>query len=108
MNAAAWERFAEKYRMAVAASLESHFEGGTSGLEVEWNVLNRSLAPVLQVGWGAESRSFADYLHEERLPPWIGGRARLEVFHWMIEVATRPGCCPPPPRPAPEGCRGGE
>jgi len=90
MNAAGWGKFAEKYWMAVAASLESHFESGTSGLEVEWNVLNRSLAPVLRVGWGADSRSFADYLHGERLPRWIADRARLEVFHWMTEVATRP------------------
>ena len=90
MNAAAWGTFAEKYRMAVAASLESHYDAGTSGLEVEWNVLNHDLAPVLRVGWGAESRSFADYLHEERLPCWVSGRARLEVFHWMTEVATRP------------------
>ncbi|MFI5165136.1 MAG: M20/M25/M40 family metallo-hydrolase [Thermoanaerobaculales bacterium] len=90
MNAAAWGRFAEKYQMAVASSLESHFGSGTSGLEVEWNVLDRNLAPVLRVGWGAESRSFADYLHEQRLPLWLSDRAQLEVFHWMTEVATRP------------------
>jgi len=90
MNAAEWGRFAEKYRMAVESSLESHFATGTTGLEVEWNVLDRDLRPVLRVGWGPESRSFADYLHDQRLPRWMGERAQLEVFHWMTEVATRP------------------
>jgi len=85
-----WRRFAEKVRLAVESSLESHFEAGTSGLEVEFNVLGRDLQPVLRVGWGPESRSFADHLHDRRLPSWLGDRAQLEVFHWMTEVATRP------------------
>ncbi|MGD1147125.1 MAG: M20/M25/M40 family metallo-hydrolase [Thermoanaerobaculaceae bacterium] len=89
MNPAEWHRFAEKARLAVESSLESHFESGTSGLEVEFNVLKGDLQPVLRVGWGPQSRSFADYLHD-RFPAWLGERAQLEVFHWMTEVATRP------------------
>ncbi len=89
-TAAEWRRFAEKVRLAVESSLESHFASGTAGLEVEFNVLGRDLRPVLRVGWGPESRSFADYLHDRRLPRWLEERAQLEVFHWMTEVATRP------------------
>jgi succinyl-diaminopimelate desuccinylase len=85
-----WRKFAEKVQLAVESSLESHFESGTSGLEVEFNVLRWDLQPVLRVGWGPESRSFADYLHDRRLPTWLGDRAQLEVFHWMTEIATRP------------------
>ncbi len=90
MKPVEWGRFAEKYRLAVESSLENHFERGTSGLEVEFNVLDRELRPVRRVGWGPESRSFADLLIADRLPGWARSRAQLEVFHWMTEVATRP------------------
>jgi len=76
--------------MAVASALESHFERGTSGLEVEFNILDESLRPVTRVGYGPESRSFADYLTDERAPAWLRGRLQREVFHWMTEFATRP------------------
>jgi succinyl-diaminopimelate desuccinylase len=85
-----WGRFAEKYRMAVASALESHFEGGTSGLEVELNILDEHLCPVTRLGFGPESRSFADVLTDERAPAWLRGRLQREVFHWMTEFATRP------------------
>lgn len=89
-----WSRFAEKYLMAVASALESHFERGTSGLEVEFNLLDAQLRPVTRVGWGPESRSFADVLTDERAPAWLRGRLQREVFHWMTEFATRPYYAP--------------
>jgi succinyl-diaminopimelate desuccinylase len=85
-----WYRFAEKARLALETSLENDPTGGTSGLEVEFNILDESLSPVARVGYGPESRSFADYLHDERLPTWARDRFQLEVFHWMTEIATRP------------------
>ncbi|MEJ2420314.1 MAG: M20/M25/M40 family metallo-hydrolase [Acidobacteriota bacterium] len=90
MKTVNWEKFGEKVRMAVSSSLESHFERGTSGMELEFNILDSQLRPVLTVGYGPEQRSFADYFHDQHLPAWLGERAQLEVFHWMTEVATRP------------------
>ncbi len=85
-----WRRFGEKVRLALDASKDASFESGTSGLEVEYNILDERLEPVLFVGYGPERRSFADYLHEDRLPEFVRDRFQLEVFHWMTEVATRP------------------
>jgi acetylornithine deacetylase/succinyl-diaminopimelate desuccinylase-like protein/gamma-glutamyl:cysteine ligase YbdK (ATP-grasp superfamily) len=90
MTSTEWGKFAEKVRLAVEASLESHYDRGTTGLEVEFNILDRSLHPVAHVGSGPEQRSFADVLIEERIPTWARGRSQREVFHWMTEVATRP------------------
>jgi succinyl-diaminopimelate desuccinylase len=85
-----WFRFAEKVQMAIESSRQSDPDGGTSGLEVELNILDREFQPVASVGSGPERRSFADYLHEERLPDWARGSFQLEVFHWMIELTTKP------------------
>jgi succinyl-diaminopimelate desuccinylase len=85
-----WFRFAEKVRLAIETSRHNDSGTGTSGLEVEFNILDADLTPVARVGYGPESRSFADWLHEERLPEWARGRFQLEVFHWMTEVTTRP------------------
>ncbi|MCU0231937.1 MAG: hypothetical protein MUC67_11275, partial [Acidobacteria bacterium] len=85
-----WGRFAEKAQLALESSLESQYERGTSGLEVEFNLLDAALQPLGRVGFGPESRSFADLLLEDRLPSWLRSRTQLEVFHWMIEAATRP------------------
>lgn len=85
-----WYRFAEKVELAIETSREESFDGGTSGLEVEFNILDRDLKPVERVGSGPERRSFADYLHQERLPEWARNRFQLEVFHWMTEIATAP------------------
>lgn len=90
MTPAEWGRFAEKVQLALESSLESQFERGTSGLEVEFNLLDAALQPLGRVGFGPESRSFADLLVEDRLPGWLRSRTQLEVFHWMIETATRP------------------
>lgn len=85
-----WGRFAEKVALALESSLESHYERGTSGLEVEFNILDSRIEPVQRVGFGPESRSFADVFIEDRLPGWLRSRMQLEVFHWMVEAATRP------------------
>jgi succinyl-diaminopimelate desuccinylase len=85
-----WYRFAEKVRMAVASSRDDDPQGGTSGLEIELNILGPGFRPVATVGSGPERRSFADYLHDEALPEWARDRFQLEVFHWMTEITTGP------------------
>lgn len=87
---AEWFRFAEKVQMAVESSRQNDPDGGTSGLEVEFNILDDQLLPVTSVGSGPERRGFADFLFEERLPAWARESFQLEVFHWMIELTTRP------------------
>ncbi|MCU0304478.1 MAG: M20/M25/M40 family metallo-hydrolase [Thermoanaerobaculales bacterium] len=89
-RAAEWYRFAEKIEMAVASSGQDDPDGGTSGLEIEFNILDGDLRPVSSVGAGPERRSFADYLYEDRLPEWVRPSFQLEVFNWMIELTTRP------------------
>ncbi len=83
-------RFTEKVRLALESSRHGDPDGGTSGLEVELNVLDEDLRPVVTAGAGPESRSFADFLHDEVLPEWVRDRFQLEVFHWMTELTTRP------------------
>ncbi len=85
-----WGRFAEKVLLALENSQQGDPQGGTSGLEVEFNILDRDLTPVAHVGYGPEGHSFADYLHDERLPEWVRERFQLEVFHWMTELTTQP------------------
>jgi len=85
-----WFKFAEKVQMAIESSRQGDPGSGTSGLEVEFNILDGDLQPVASVGSGPERRSFADYLHDDRLPEWARSSFQLEVFHWMIELTTRP------------------
>ena len=85
-----WGRFAEKVLLALENSQQGDPLGGTSGLEVEFNVLDRDLTPVAHVGYGPEGHSFADYLHDKSLPEWVRERFQLEVFHWMTELTTQP------------------
>lgn len=85
-----WFRFAEKVQMAVESSRQNEPDGGTSGLEIELNILDEALQPVAAVGSGPERRSFSDYLRDERLPEWVRSSFQLEVFNWMIELTTRP------------------
>ncbi len=82
--------FAEKYHLAVATALKENPDGGLCGLELEWNLLDSYLRPLLTVGSGPVRQSFVDYLRSEILSPWAAGFSQLEVFHWMIEWATRP------------------
>jgi succinyl-diaminopimelate desuccinylase len=83
-------KFAEKYLLAREAALKSNFKGGTSGFELELNIVDADFKPVLTVGTGPDQRSFVDYLLADAIPGWLADRAQREVFHWMIEWATRP------------------
>ncbi len=90
MRLSDWSRFADKVRLALENSQQGDPRGGTSGLEVEFNVLGRDLAPMGHVGYGPERRSFADYLFAEALPEWARDHFQLEVFNWMTELTTAP------------------
>ncbi|MCX6025436.1 MAG: M20/M25/M40 family metallo-hydrolase, partial [Chloroflexi bacterium] len=70
-------------------------ERGTSGLELEWNVMGADLRPALH--WpGVQSQvTFSDALREAYLPEWLARYSQLEVFNWMIEWATDPFYSPP-------------
>jgi succinyl-diaminopimelate desuccinylase len=83
-------KFAEKYLLAREAALKSNFKSGTSGFELEWNMLDSDFKPVLTVGAGPDQQSFIDYLRAHHIPAWLADRNQLEVFHWMTEWATRP------------------
>jgi succinyl-diaminopimelate desuccinylase len=83
-------QFAEKYQLALAAALQEHPTGGVCGLEVEWNLLDSQFRPLLTVGAGPAQQSFVDYLRTRVLPPWLAEFSQLEIFHWLIEWATRP------------------
>ena len=84
------EQIAEKYSLALKSAMETAPEGGLCGFELEWNLLDSEFRPLLTVGAGPAHQSFVDYLRAECLSPWIREFSQLEVFHWMIEWATRP------------------
>jgi len=90
MSATDWNRFADKVQLALENSEQGDPQNGTSGLEVEFNIVDRFLRPVAQVGYGPEGRSFSDYLNEDGLPEWVRDRFQLEVFRWMTELTTQP------------------
>jgi acetylornithine deacetylase/succinyl-diaminopimelate desuccinylase-like protein/gamma-glutamyl:cysteine ligase YbdK (ATP-grasp superfamily) len=81
-------------RHARETALAQNPLGGTTGLEIEWNLLDASFQPLQRVGAGRTARSFADVLREDLLPDWLAERTQLEVFHWMIEWTTRPHLSP--------------
>jgi len=83
-------RFAEKYALALETVREQAPSGGLNGFELEWNLLDEHFRPLLTVGSGPAQQSFVDYLRAECIPPWLRGFSQLEVFHWMVEWATRP------------------
>lgn len=83
-------RFAEKFRLALEQAEQDNPQSGLCGFELEWNLLDSQLRPLLTVGSGPEKQSFVDYLRAACLSPWTRGFSQLEVFHWMIEWATRP------------------
>lgn len=88
------QRFAERYLLACDVARQEQPRRGTSGLELEWNLLDQSLRPLETVGLGPVRRSFIDVLMEDHLPPWLADRCQREVFHWMIEWATYPHYSP--------------
>ncbi len=82
--------FTEKYQLAREASIKAKPEGGLSGLEIEWNLLDSEFHPLLTVGAGPDQHSFVDYLRSNFISPRLREFSQLEVFHWMIEWATQP------------------
>lgn len=84
------QKFADKYLLAVEESIKEKPQSGLNGFEQEWNLLDEDLRPLLTVGAGPSQHSFVDYLRAECIPPWQAQFSQLEVFHWMIEWATRP------------------
>ncbi len=84
------QKFADKYLLAVEQAIKEKPQGGLDGFEQEWNLLDEELRPLLTVGAGPNQHSFVDYLRAECIPQWNQEFSQLEVFHWMIEWATRP------------------
>ena len=84
------QQFADKYLLAVEQAIKEKPSSGLNGFEQEWNLLDEDLRPLLTVGAGPSQHSFVDYLRAECIPPWQKQFSQLEVFHWMIEWATRP------------------
>jgi succinyl-diaminopimelate desuccinylase len=84
------QQFAEKYKLAVKSAQEQKPDGGLNGVELEWNLLDEQLRPLLTVGTGPARQSFVDYLRDHSLAPWLANFSQLEVFHWMVEFASRP------------------
>jgi acetylornithine deacetylase/succinyl-diaminopimelate desuccinylase-like protein len=83
-------QFSEKYKLALESAEKDKPAGGLNGFELEWNLLDEQLRPLLTVGSGPAQQSFVDYLRAETLQPWLRDFSQLEVFHWMVEFATRP------------------
>lgn len=90
MDAKELTRFADKYLHAREAAIESHFERGTSGLEIEWNVVDSRFRPLHHVGSGPDAVSFVVALRSRFIPPALRPRHEMEVFHWMSEWTTQP------------------
>jgi succinyl-diaminopimelate desuccinylase len=84
------EQFADKYLLALEQAIKEKPTSGLNGFEEEWNLLDEDLRPLLTVGAGPSQQSFVDYLRAECIPSWHAQFSQLEVFHWMIEWATRP------------------
>lgn len=84
------QQFADKYQLALEQSAREKPEGGLNGFELEWNLLDEQFRPLRTVGSGPAEQSFVDYLRAECIPAWLANFSQLEVFHWMIEFATRP------------------
>jgi succinyl-diaminopimelate desuccinylase len=84
------QQFADKYLLATEQAAKEKPQGGLNGFEQEWNLLDEELRPLLTVGAGPSQQSFVDYLRAECISPWQAQFSQLEVFHWMVEWATRP------------------
>ncbi|NCT21314.1 MAG: hypothetical protein CO094_00080 [Anaerolineae bacterium CG_4_9_14_3_um_filter_57_17] len=84
------QKFAEKYKLALETTEKQTPSGGLNGYELEWNLLDEQFRPLLTVGAGPAQQSFVDHLRAECLPPELAKFSQLEVFHWMVEFATRP------------------
>ncbi len=82
--------FAEKYFLALQSAQDETPENGLCGFEMEWNLLDDSFRPLLTVGSEPHTQSFVDYLRQRFIPEALHPFCQREVFHWMIEWATRP------------------
>lgn len=83
-------KLVDKYQLALEEAQKNRPQGGCCGFELEWNLLDEELQPLMRLGSAAERQSFVDYLRSEHLPAWARDFSQLEVFHWMVEWATRP------------------
>jgi succinyl-diaminopimelate desuccinylase len=83
-------RFTDKFLLALESDIRNKPPGGLCGFELEWNLLDSHFRPLLTVGSGPSQLSFVDFLRSECLSPRLRTYSQLEVFHWMIEWATRP------------------
>jgi succinyl-diaminopimelate desuccinylase len=90
LTVATSSKFAEKYLLARETAIKTSLKGGTAGFELEWNMYDSSFKPVLTVGSGPDQQSFVDFLRQHIIPAWLADSNQLEVFHWMVEWATRP------------------
>jgi succinyl-diaminopimelate desuccinylase len=82
--------FAEKYQLALSTALEETPDSGLTGFELEWNLLDSQFRPLLKVGSGPSQQSFIDHLRCCVLTDELRPFSQLEVFHWMIELVSRP------------------
>ncbi len=80
----------EKFCLAREEAQKGRPQGGLCGLELEWNLLDEDMQPLLTTGADSNRQSFVDYLRSQCLPSGLREFSQLEVFHWMIEWATRP------------------
>ncbi len=83
-------RFAEKFQLALESAVQEKPNNGLCGFELEWNMLDEQMRPLLTVGSGPAKQSFVDFFRTEVLPAWAREYSQLEVYHWMIEWASRP------------------
>jgi len=83
-------KFAEKYLLAQEAALKVNPKSGASGFELEWNLLDSNFKPVQTIVDGPDQKSFIDYLRARVFSAWLVDHSRMEIFHWMTELATRP------------------
>lgn len=79
--------FADKYLLAIETDERSEREGGTTGLELEWNLYDSRFRPLRTA---PDGQSFVDALRERYIPEWLAWHNKPEVFHWMTEWITRP------------------
>ena len=83
-------RFVDKFLHALEVAPDSKPEGGICGFELEWNLLNSNFNPLLTIGEVTNRKSFVDFLRTDIYPSSMYQQSQLEVFHWMIEWATKP------------------
>ena len=83
-------QFAEKYQLALESAQKENPSGGMFGFELEWNMLDENFRPVRWVDTDSSEKSFVDFIRDDCIPKDLHDFSQLEVFHWMIEWATRP------------------